>query len=125
MSVLAEASLSADERLLLERFVDELERRVADDLDAVWLFGSRARGERPTPDSDVDLLVLIRDASWEEKMRVRETLDAVARGLDLQPVGWRFSIHVGTPAWLEQRRSIESFFIAEVDRDKIALSGRE
>jgi predicted nucleotidyltransferase len=123
MSVLAETSLSADERLLLERFVEELERRVADDLEAVWLFGSRARGEQPAPDSDVDLLVLIQDASWEEKTRVRETLDVVARGLDLQPVGWRFSIHVGTPAWLAQRRSIESFFIAEVDRDKIALSG--
>jgi hypothetical protein len=36
---------------------------------------------------------------------------------------WAFSIHVNTLAWLEQRRSIESFFIAEVDRNKIALCG--
>jgi predicted nucleotidyltransferase len=123
MTMLAKASLSADERVLLERFVDELRLRLKDDLRSVWLFGSRARGERPAPDSDVDLLVLVGDASWDGKMRVRETLDEVARKLDLQAAGWGFSVHVNTPSWLAQRRRIESFFIAEVDRDKIALCG--
>jgi predicted nucleotidyltransferase len=123
MSVLAESTLSADERLLLERYAAELERRLADDLHAVWLFGSRARGERPGADSDVDVLVLVEDASWDGRMRVRAMLDDAARELNLGAVAWDFSIHVHTPAWLAQRREIESFFIAEVDRDKISLGG--
>ena len=56
-------------------------------------------------------------------MRVRDTLDAAARTLGLEALRWSFSIHVNTPGWLAQRRAISSFFIAEVDRDKIALFG--
>lgn len=123
MSALAEAALSGEERLLLEHFVDELEQRLADDLYSVWLFGSRARGERPSIDSDVDVMVLVEDASWDGRMRVRELLDEVARELHLGALAWDFSVHVHTPEWLAQRREIESFFIAEVDRDKISLSG--
>jgi predicted nucleotidyltransferase len=121
MTSLSEASLSVDERVLLERFVEDLHRRLEGDLHAVWLFGSRARGERGGEESDVDVLVLVADASWDGKMRVRETLDMASRELGLQPLTWSFSIHVNTPAWLEQRRRIGSFFIAEVDRDKIPL----
>ncbi len=33
------------------------------------------------------------------------------------------SLSTGERAWLAQRREIESFFIAEVDRDKIAVGG--
>ncbi len=123
MSSLTEASLSATERALLERFTEDLQARLGGDLHAVWLFGSRARGERPTSESDVDVLVLVENASWEGKMRVRETLDATANALGAQAVAWSFSVHINTPAWLAQRREIESFFIAEVDRDKIALFG--
>ena len=31
--------------------------------------------------------------------------------------------HVYDPQWLRGRREIESFFIGEVDRDKIVLAG--
>jgi predicted nucleotidyltransferase len=123
MGSLAGASLSVDERALLERFIQRLRLRLGNDLNAVWLFGSRARGEQPARDSDVDVLVLVEDASWPAKVRVRELLDAEARELGLEALVWSFSIHVNTPAWLEQRREIESFFIAEVDRDKVVMSG--
>ncbi|MEK6607388.1 MAG: nucleotidyltransferase domain-containing protein [Myxococcota bacterium] len=42
-------------------FVAGLDRRLGDRLRAVVLFGSQARGEA-RPDSDVDLLILLRDA---------------------------------------------------------------
>jgi predicted nucleotidyltransferase len=122
MSSLAGASLSVEERALLERFVQCLRQRLGNDLNAVWLFGSRARGEQPARDSDVDVLVLVEDASWPAKVRIREILDAEARELGLEALVWSFSIHINTPAWLEQRREIESFFIAEVDRDKVVVS---
>lgn len=124
MTTLAETSLSADERALVERFVEELRARLKDELHAIWLFGSRARGEQPSNESDVDMLVLVDDASWDGRMLVRGMLDDAARELDLDALTWSFSVHVHTPAWLAQRREIRSFFIAEVDRDKVVLGGR-
>jgi predicted nucleotidyltransferase len=123
MSRLAQASLSPGERALLERFADELQARLGDDLYAMWLFGSRARGEPPMEYSDVDVLVLVEDASWEGKTLVHETLAGAASALGAADLTWSFSIHINTPTWLAQRREIESFFIAEVDRDKIAVGG--
>jgi hypothetical protein len=34
-----------------------------------------------------------------------------------------YSVHVYDPSWLQGRREIHSFFIQEVDRDKIVLAG--
>jgi hypothetical protein len=36
---------------------------------------------------------------------------------------FNYSVHVHNPEWLQRRREIESFFIQEVDRDKIVLAG--
>jgi predicted nucleotidyltransferase len=122
VTLLAEASLSAEERGLLEAFVETLRTRLQGELHAAWLFGSRARGEKPSRDSDVDVLVLVEDASWDGRMRVRKMLDDVANELGMEALTWSFSVHVHTPEWLKQRREIHSFFLAEVDRDKIVLS---
>jgi hypothetical protein len=56
-------------------------------------------------------------------MRVRGMLDDAARELGLDALTWSFSVHVQTLEWLTQRREIESFFIAKVHHDKIALCG--
>ena len=123
MRSLAEASLSADERAVLERYVAKLRSELANELKGVWLFGSRARGDAYSAESDVDVLVLVRDASWDGRMRVRGLLDEAARELDLEALPWSFSVHVHDEKWLRQRREIRSFFVAEVDRDKITISG--
>jgi predicted nucleotidyltransferase len=125
MTALAETSLSGDERALMERFVEELRTRLGGQVHAVWLFGSRARGERASADSDVDVLVLVDDASWDGRMLVRRLLDDAARDLGLDALTWSFSVHVHTQAWLAQRREIRSFFIAEVDRDKVVLDEQQ
>jgi predicted nucleotidyltransferase len=123
MSTLSETSLAPDERALLERYVEKLHRHLGDRLHAVWLFGSRARGEPRSEDSDVDVLVLVEDASWDGRMLVRTILDDAARELDMDALVWSFSVHVHGPDWLAQRREIRSFFVAELDRDKLVLSG--
>jgi predicted nucleotidyltransferase len=124
VSSLANAVLTADERTLLDRFSLELQARLGDALHAVWLFGSRARGDEPTrEDSDIDVLVLAEDATWEGKLAVHAALDAAARQLELDGLAWSFSVHVNTPAWLAERRAIRSFFVAEVDRDKVVIAG--
>jgi predicted nucleotidyltransferase len=123
MAALTQASLSTEEQALLTRFTAELYSTKKVEPLAVWLFGSRARGEQPQEDSDVDVLVLVEDASWDGKMRIHAALQVAARALNLQALTWSFSIHINTPAWLAQRRDIHSFFIAEIDRDKIVISG--
>jgi predicted nucleotidyltransferase len=121
MRTLAAASLGPAERALITRYVEDLRERLGGELHAVWLFGSRARGEMPSQESDVDLLVLVDDASWDGRMLVRKVLDESARQLGLDALPWSFSVHVHTPAWLVERREIKSFFVAELDRDKVPL----
>ncbi len=119
MPSLAAASLDASERRVLERFVELLRSELGDDLEAVWLFGSRARGEPLRDDSDVDLLVITRDGRAKDLARVTRILSraADAEGADSSA----FAAHVMDPELLAERRRIESFFIQEVDRDKISL----
>ena len=124
MSFAASARLSQGELTLLDRYVEALASQLGEELGAVWLFGSRARGEDTGEESDVDLLVLVDDDSWARKERIRALLHDTARELDLDAVAWSFSVHVHTPAWLRQRREIRSFFINEVDRDKVVLAGQ-
>src|SRR3954452_20047910 len=119
MAVLADAALDERERELLDRFVAALEETYGDDLAAVWLYGSRARGERPHDESDIDVLVVTRDDRDDQ---------------GLIPTLWRVLAQMGNPpvlvdprqrsrAWVEDRRAIDSFFLRDVDRDKIVLYG--
>jgi predicted nucleotidyltransferase len=48
-------SLNEEERSVLERWLELMRAEL--DLESVWLYGSRARGEGRAPDSDIDLLV--------------------------------------------------------------------
>jgi len=119
MAVLADAALDERERELLRRFVAALQESYGDDLDAVWLYGSRARGERRHDESDVDVLVVTRAERDDEA---------------LIPTLWSVLAQMGNPrivvdprqrsrAWVEDRRAIDSFFLRDVDRDKIVLYG--
>lgn len=118
MPTIAEASLTPAERRVLERAVALLDRELGEDLHAVWLYGSRARGEEPHPESDVDLLVVARKGDLD---RVGRLVDTAAEAEGTNPA--RFAAQVYTPERLAQRRRIRSFFIQEVDRDKIVLWG--
>ena len=118
---LAAATLSEVESNTVQRFAVRLREALGDDLLALWLYGSRARGETPRADSDVDLLV-IAEGDRERHQRVAMDLsEAAAIAEDESP--FTYSVHVYDPEWLRGRREIESFFIGEVDRDKIVLAG--
>jgi uncharacterized protein (UPF0332 family)/predicted nucleotidyltransferase len=119
--VLVRASLSDAERRVVERLVELLPEELDSDLHAIWLYGSRARGETPHPESDIDLMVLADGVSFDEKMRATELVYRLAPVEGVSPV-W-FSFFFNTPKWLRGRREIRSFFIAEVDRDKLVLYG--
>ena len=72
----------------------------------------------------MDVLVLVDDDSWARKEGIRALLHETAHELELDEVAWSFSVHVHTPAWLRRRREIRSFFIEEVDRDKVVVAGQ-
>lgn len=126
---LSTAALNETERRVIERLVARLRAELGSDLLAVWLYGSRARGEAdPTetdPDlrSDVDLLAIVDDSRNAEKLRwwAQPMVEAEADAEGDSPV--YFSLRVFDADWLRGRRRIRSFFTQEVDRDKLILAG--
>jgi len=123
MATLTAASLTDTERRALERLVSALERELGDDLHAVWLYGSRARGEPVDPyESDIDLLVIAEPGALEDR-RMRELVAQATKAEGVYP--YTFMAHVFDPERVAQRRAIEAFFIQEVDRDKVVLAGGE
>jgi len=118
---LAGTTLSEAERNTVQRFVAMMDDALGDDLRGLWLYGSRARGETPRKDSDVDLLVI---AEGDREHRRRLAMDlSEAAALAENECPFTYSVHVFDPEWLQGRREIESFFIQEVDRDKVVLAG--
>lgn len=125
----ADVSLTEGERRVVRRLLGWLRVELDDELLAVWLFGSRARGEAnlqetdPDRRSDVDLMVVVGsgiDANrlkWDLAPRLEEIADEEGES----PV-W-FSVLVYDSERLGERRRIRSFFLQEVDRDKVVLLG--
>jgi predicted nucleotidyltransferase len=123
------AALNDRERRVLGRLLHSIREQLGDDLLAVWLYGSRARGEAnveetdPDRKSDIDMMVIVdptRDAnavSWD----IIPLVNAAAEAEGESPV-W-YSVRVYDADRLHNRREIRSFFFQEVDRDKIVLAG--
>jgi predicted nucleotidyltransferase len=114
------AQLTESERRVVKRFATRLDNELGGDLRGLWLYGSRARGATH-PESDVDLLV-IADGGRDRYGRIAGDLSEEAALAEGQSP-FNYSVHVHDPGWLRGRRAIESFFIQEVDRDKIVLAG--
>ncbi|MGH2879791.1 MAG: nucleotidyltransferase domain-containing protein [Solirubrobacteraceae bacterium] len=103
----------------MERWLELLRGEL--DLESVWLYGSRARGEGRAPDSDIDLLVITRGDRTRDRERAWRLIDRAADDLHANPAP--FVPHTRDREWLDRRRAVRSFFIEEVDRDKVVLLG--
>jgi predicted nucleotidyltransferase len=121
MPTLTEASLTEDERRAVDRFVDLLSKAFGQRLVSVWLYGSRARGERPHDESDVDVLVVVDEQQPDDLHTVVQAACRAEEAAGVGPV--LLSPLVYGVDRVAQRREIRSFFIQEVDRDKIVLFG--
>jgi len=122
MATLEQTSLSAAERRAIDRLVAVLAERLGEALLAVWLFGSRARGEPPAnEDSDVDLLIVVSDGT---DLRAASDLAWREGGERSGLAPLTVQSHVRDESWIRDRRKIEAFFMREVDRDRVALYER-
>jgi hypothetical protein len=119
---LATASLDAAERRALQRFIGLLRERFAEDLDEVWLYGPRARGERPQDESELQLLVLLRDSSRSDRVTALELLWRAA--LAERASESYFSIRIADRASAQRRRALDEFLAREVESDGIVLFAR-
>ncbi|HKB49811.1 MAG TPA: nucleotidyltransferase domain-containing protein [Solirubrobacterales bacterium] len=118
---LASATLSEVERNTVRHFVALMDDAIGDDLRGLWLYGSRARGEAPREDSDVDLLVIANGDRERQRRLAMDLSEAAALAEEESP--FTYSVQVHDEEWLRGRRKVQSFFIGEVDRDKIVLAG--
>jgi predicted nucleotidyltransferase len=122
VATLASAALSPAERRTLERLTRLIEDQFGDDLHGVWLYGSRARGEQTHDESDIDLLVVATPRGPDDDLLLIRLRDQAAEAEGVGP-DW-FSIMLYEPERVAERREIRSFFMQEVDRDKIVLAGK-
>lgn len=126
---LEDAQLTAAERRVVARLLTLLEGELGEHLLAVWLFGSRARREADLTQthhdrrSDVDLMVVVDPAAgWDPHgSEVIPLINRAAEAEGDDPV-W-YSVLVYDSARLRERRRIRSFFVQEIDRDKVVLAG--
>lgn len=126
---IATASLTSPERRVLRRFTGRLREVLGEDLRAVWLYGSRARGDAvldesdPDRRSDVDLIVIVDSGhGWSPHSGEAVRLMAEAAEAEGESPVW-YSVLVYDTDLLRERREIRSFYIQEVDRDKLVLYG--
>ncbi|HXF84451.1 MAG TPA: nucleotidyltransferase domain-containing protein [Anaerolineales bacterium] len=101
-------------RLLLERLIE----RHSDEVQQVVLFGSKARGDFDT-DSDIDLLVLVKNESWE----LRNSIWSLAARIELD-YNVLFNVHViGIERW--KQMTLDQFSLCRnVEKDGILLFSR-
>lgn len=63
------AGLTKNEEEALKLFKEKLLANFNDRIDSTQLFGSKARGDAQKH-SDVDVLVVIKDATWKDRLKV-------------------------------------------------------
>ena len=98
------------ERAAVDDCVLRLYAALHNDVVGVWLFGSKSRGDF-RPDSDIDLLVVLRDLRPAKRWCIREiaaecslTYDVLFNVHILDQAGWDEEVHYQGTLWRELQR---------------------
>lgn len=109
-------TLTPAERSWLQAYQNHLKTEFPGCVEEISIFGSKARGEART-DSDLDVLVVIREGDWHFKEALTRPGYDLAIGTDVVP-----SLHVYASVEWEQHRLHASVFREVVERDRISVS---
>ena len=107
--------LTSDEQAWLDAYRQALAQQFPGLVEHIIIFGSKARGTA-TPDSDLDLLVVIREGDWRLKDAVAQPGDRLAIGTDVVP-----SIIVLTREEWEMHRKRQAPLWRTVTRDGVVV----
>lgn len=116
--ILPNVSLEGTQLLSQYPVVAEMVRRLVEAFrpERIYLFGSHARGEE-TPDSDFDLLLVVRESSLPRYRRDQEAFRA------LNGVGVSKDIVVFTREEFDRKRKVVCSLPAMVEREGVLLYG--
>lgn len=107
--------LIREEQVWLDAYRQALAEQFPNLVEEIIIFGSKARGTA-TADSDLDLLVVIREGDWRLKDAVAQPGDHLAIGTDVVP-----SIIVLTREEWETHRERQAPFWLTVTRDRVVV----
>jgi predicted nucleotidyltransferase len=107
--------LTEAEQAAVESVVESLVGTLGENLIRLVIYGSKVRGDY-SEDSDIDLLVLVKQVSSEQRMLIYDRL------LDLElRYESRISLVFFSEYEYERNLELESFFIENVNRDGVDL----
>ena len=107
--------LTKAERQALDRFVDGIRTHYGARLVDVMVFGSRGRGDA-SPDSDVDLAIILEDGDWTRWLEKRQLVDLVHDAL-VQDGLYIQAWPIRKSAWKDPSTHPNPRFIRSIRRD--------
>ncbi len=107
--------LNIQEQIVIKTFLHRIEAEMGDQLLAVYLFGSRARGDAQ-PDSDIDLAVLLKESTPE----IRKAIHYLAADVWLEN-GLFISTRVWSQSHWQRHAEIQSRLYRNIQREGIDL----
>ncbi|MGK3965499.1 nucleotidyltransferase domain-containing protein [Sorangium sp. So ce118] len=114
----AVSRLPAPVQARLVELKDSLERTLGDELACLLVYGSAARGDYRDGQSDVDLMVVLEQAS-------RGGLDAIANALKLARYAARIEAMILTAAEIPRAADVFPLLYDDIRRCHVLLSGRD
>jgi uncharacterized protein len=108
-------TLTPEEQAWLDAYRRVLDEQFRGKVDELIIYGSKARGDA-TPDSDVDLLILIRDGDWRLEKEIAAPGYQLAIGTDVVP-----SIQIYTVAEWQRLAELQSVFRESVDCEGVPV----
>ncbi|MCY3540058.1 MAG: nucleotidyltransferase domain-containing protein [bacterium] len=98
--------------------VEEARACYEDELDSVWLYGSRARQDH-RPDSDLDILLVKKSQDFDPRDQLKKQLSKSLFYRFSGDMRFMFSLHV---AYAEQLANWDTMFFRSVRADAIKIA---